>query len=68
LRSDNLNSVSEPYTQYDFRQLAVAVEPSPTFLGSLDEFEQHRERGLIREASLGSHRAVAHRLYEITEN
>jgi hypothetical protein len=26
--------------------MAVAIEPPPTFLGSLGEFENHRERGL----------------------
>jgi hypothetical protein len=32
-RSDNLDSVSEPYTEYDFRQLPVAIEPAaPLFL------------------------------------
>jgi hypothetical protein len=59
LRSDDLDTVGELYTEYDFRQLAVAVEPPPTFLGSLGELEDHGERGLVRETSLGSHRAMA---------
>jgi hypothetical protein len=37
LRSDNLDSVGELYTEDDFRQLVVAVEATPTFLGGLGE-------------------------------
>src|SRR5262249_47375187 len=59
LRSDNLDSVGELYTEDDFRQLVVAIESTPVFLGSLGELEDHGERGLVRETSLGAHRAVA---------
>ena len=61
LRSDDLDSVSELYTQDDFRQLAVAIEATPVFLGGLGELEDQGERGLVRETSLGAHRAVANR-------
>ena len=47
LRSDNLDPVSEPYTENDFRQLIVTIETSPAFLGRLGELEDHRERGLV---------------------
>jgi hypothetical protein len=47
LRSDNLDSVDELYTEDGFRQLVVAIEAMPTFFGSLGEFEDHGERGLV---------------------
>ena len=56
-----LNSVGEPYTENYFRQLVVAIEAAPAFLGCLGEFEDHGERSLVRKTSLGAHRAVAHR-------
>jgi hypothetical protein len=28
-------------------QLVVAVEPTPAFLGALDQLEHHRQRGLV---------------------
>ena len=59
LRCDNLGSVGELYPKDNFRQLAVAIEPTPTFLGGLGEFEDHGERGPVRETSFGAHRAVA---------
>jgi hypothetical protein len=59
LRSDDLDSVGEPYTEDELRQLVVAVEASPAPLGGLGEFEDHGERGLVGETSLGAHRAVA---------
>ena len=61
LRSDDLDSVGELYTEDDFRQLVVAIEATPAFLGGLGELEDHGERGLVRETSLGAHGAVAHR-------
>ena len=61
LRSDNLDSVGELYTEDNFRQLVVAIEATPAFLGALGELEDHGERSLVRETSLGAHRAVAHR-------
>ena len=59
LRSDDLDSVGELYTEDDFRQLVVTVEATPAFLGGLGELEDHGERGLVRETSFGAHRAVA---------
>jgi hypothetical protein len=47
LRSDNLDSVDELYTEDGFRQLVVAIEAMPTFFGSLGEFEDHGERDLV---------------------
>ena len=49
LRSDNLDSVGELYTEDNFRQLVVAIEATPAFLGGLGELEDHGERGLVRE-------------------
>ena len=60
LRSNDLNSVGELYTEDDFRQLVIAVETAPAFLGGLGELEDHGERSLVRKASLGAHGAVTH--------
>src|SRR3982074_2963207 len=60
-RSDDLDSVGELYIEDDFRQLVVAVETTPAFLGGLGELEDHGERSLVRETSLGADGAVAHR-------
>jgi hypothetical protein len=57
LRSDDLDSVSELYTENDFRQLVVTIETTPAFLGGLGKFEDHGKRGLVRKTSLGSHPA-----------
>ena len=62
LRSDDLDSVGELYTEDDFRQLVVAIEATPTFFGSLGELEDHGERSLVRETSLGAWRTVANML------
>jgi hypothetical protein len=59
LRSDDLNSVSKLYTQDDFRQLVVAIEATPAFLGGLGELEDHGERGLVRETALRTGGAMA---------
>src|SRR5262249_3376313 len=61
LRSDNLDSVGELYTEDDFRQLVVAIEATPTFFGSLGELEDHGERSLAWETSFGAHGAAPHR-------
>ena len=58
---DDLDSVGEHHTCDQLWQLVVAVEAAPTFLRGLDELEDHRERGLVREAALRSDRAVSHR-------
>jgi hypothetical protein len=44
LRSDNLDSASALYTEDNFRQLIVAIEATPAFLGGLGELEDHGER------------------------
>jgi hypothetical protein len=46
LRSDNLDSVGELYTKNDFRQLVVAIEATPTFLGGLGERDARTRRGV----------------------
>ena len=60
LRSDDLDSVGELYTENNFRQLVVTIKTTPAFLGGLGELEDHGERGLIRKTSLGAHGAVTH--------
>ena len=60
LRSDDLDSVGELYTEDDFRQLVVTIETTPAFLGSLGELEDHGERGLVRETSLRANGTMAH--------
>ena len=50
LRSDDLDSVVELYTEDKFRQLVVTAETMPTFLGGLCKLEDHGESGLVREA------------------
>ena len=47
LRSDDLDSVVELYTEDNFRQLVVTAEAIPTFLGGLCELEDHGEGGLV---------------------
>src|SRR5215207_6065722 len=59
--SDDLDSVSELYSEDNFRQLVVTVEVAPAFLGGLGELEDHGECGLVGETSLGAHGAVADR-------
>ena len=58
---DDLDSVGEHHTCDQLWQLVVAVEAAPTFLRGLDELEDHRERGVVREAALRADRAVSHR-------
>jgi hypothetical protein len=59
LRSDDLDSVTELYTENYFPQLDVAA--TPAFLVGLGELEDHGERGLVRQTSLGAYLAVADR-------
>ena len=61
LRSDDLDSIVELYTEDDFRQLVVTIEATPARLGSLGEFADRGERGFVRKASLGTDRAVLSR-------
>jgi hypothetical protein len=55
LRPDNLDSVGELYAEDNFRQLVAAIEAPPAFIGGLGEFEDHGQRSLVRETSLGAH-------------
>ena len=57
---DDLQSISELHTQDEFWQLGVTVEAAPAFLCALDQLEDHGERGLVREASFRTDRAVTH--------
>jgi len=49
LRSDDLDSIGEPYTEDDFRQLVMTIETAPASLSGLREnimasavlFERH---------------------------
>jgi hypothetical protein len=59
LRFADLNSVGEPSTENYFRQLVVAIEATPAFLGGLGQLEDHGERGLVRETSFGAPCSVA---------
>jgi hypothetical protein len=43
-RLDDLNSVGEPCTENYFRQLVVAIEATPVFLGGLGQLEDHGDR------------------------
>src|ERR1700730_12624828 len=43
-----------------FGNWVVAIETTPSFLCALDQFEDHRERGPVRQTALRSDCAVAH--------
>src|ERR1700731_565252 len=43
-----------------FGNWVVAIETTPAFLCALDQFEDHRERGPVRQTALRSDGAVAH--------
>jgi hypothetical protein len=57
---DDLDPVVECHTKNEFWQLVVAIETTPAFLRALKQFEDHRERGPVRQTALRSDRAVAH--------
>jgi hypothetical protein len=59
-RSNVLDTVGEPYSEDNFRQLVVTVETAPASLGGLRELEDHCQRSLVRETSLRAYGAVAH--------
>jgi len=59
LRSDNLDSVSELYTEDDLRQLVVAIEATPTFFASLGELEELASAVLFKRHPLGAAGTVA---------
>ena len=58
LLPDGFDSVDELYADDQLGQLVVSVEAAPTVLCRLGEFEDHGERRLVGEASLGSHGTV----------
>ena len=60
LLPDGFDSVDELYADDRLGQPAVSVEAAPTVLCRLGEFEDHGERRLVGEASLGSHGTVSH--------
>ena len=60
LRSGDLDSVGELYTEDDFRQLVVTVETTPAFLGGLDQLEDHGDRRLVLSATVDRRRHRAH--------
>jgi hypothetical protein len=44
---NDLDPVVECHTEKEFWQLVVSIETTPTFLRSLDQLEDHRERRLV---------------------
>ena len=44
---DDLDPVVECHTENEFWQLVMTVEAAPASLRALDQFEDHRERGLV---------------------
>jgi hypothetical protein len=60
LRSNDLDSVGELYTEDNFQQLVVTIETAPAFLSGLGELEDHGEGGVVREASFGTHVSMTH--------
>ena len=60
LLPDGFDAVDELYTDDQLGQLVVSVEAAPTVLCPLGELEDHGERRLVGEASLGSHGTVSH--------
>jgi hypothetical protein len=54
------SSPFECHTENEFWQLVVAIETTPAFVRSLEQFKDHRERCPVGQASLRSDRAVAH--------
>ena len=49
---DDLDPVVECHTENEFWQLVVTLETTPGFLGALKQFEDHRERRPVGQASL----------------
>src|SRR6478609_977020 len=58
--SDDLDPVVECHTKNEFWQLVVAIETTPAFVRGLKQFEDHRERRPVGQATLRSDGAVAH--------
>ena len=59
--ADDLDAVGEGDATDHLRQVVMPIEPSPAFLGGLGQLEDQGEGGLVRQAALGAHRAVADR-------
>src|SRR6266478_6251831 len=57
---DDLDPIAECHTEHEFWQLVVAIETTPAFLRGLKQFEDHRERRPVGQATLRSDRAVAY--------
>jgi hypothetical protein len=55
---DDLDPVGECHTENEFWQLVVTVETATPFLCALDQFEDHRERGPVRQTALRPDGAV----------
>ncbi len=49
--SDDLQPILELRSEHELRQLVMTVVPSPAFLRGINEFEHHRQRRRVREAS-----------------
>src|SRR4051812_2735673 len=59
--ADVLDPIGERDTADHLRQVVMTIEPSPALLGGLGQLENQGERGLVRQAALGAHRAMADR-------
>jgi hypothetical protein len=58
--SDDLDPVVECHTENEFWQLVVAIDTTSAFLRGLKQFEDHRERRPVGQATFRSDRAVTH--------
>jgi hypothetical protein len=47
----DLEPIDEFYALNDLWQLVVAIEPSPGFLRTVDQLEDHGEGGIVRQAT-----------------
>src|SRR3954468_15153230 len=59
--ADVFDPIGERDTADHLRQVVVTIEPSPALLGGFGQLEDHGERGLVRQAALRPHRAMADR-------
>lgn len=64
MRRGCLDAVCKLHTCDQFWQLVVTLEPLPAFLRRLGELEDHGERGLVRQTSLRSDRAMAYPFHD----
>lgn len=58
--SCDLQPIVEFDTSNDLGQLVWPIEPAPAFLRGLDQLEDERQRGFVRQAALGANCAMAH--------